>query len=85
MSTLGSITSGLSLTSLGPTGIGSEIAIVPIADGAVQVLCKAPDGARMECLFNRGDEPDISFAPTELPGLSMAMAKRLKRTVGQAH
>jgi hypothetical protein len=31
---LESITPGLSLTGLDPTGIGSVIAVVPIADGA---------------------------------------------------
>ncbi len=67
MITLESITPGLSLTGLDPTGIGSVVAVVPIADGAVQVLYKTPDGALKERLLNRGDEPNISIATTERP------------------
>ena len=67
MITLESITTGLSLTGLDPTGIGSVIAVVPIADGAVQVLYKTPDGAIKERLLNRGDEPNISIATAERP------------------
>lgn len=67
MITLESITPGLSLTGLDPTGIGSVIAVVPIADGAVQVLYKTPDGALKERLLNRGDEANISIATTERP------------------
>ncbi len=67
MITLESITTGLSLTGLDPTGIGSVIAVVPITDGAVQVLYKTPDGALKERLLNRGDEPNISIATTERP------------------
>jgi len=67
MITLESITPGLALTGLDPTGIGSVIAVVPIADGAVQVLYKTPDGALKERLLNRGDEPNIAIATTERP------------------
>ncbi len=67
MITLESITPGLSLTGLDPTGIGSVIAVVPIAADAVQVLYKTPDGALKERLLNRGDEPNISIATTERP------------------
>jgi superfamily II DNA or RNA helicase len=67
MITLESITPGLSLTGLDPTGIGSVVAVVPIADGAVQVLYKTPDGALKERLLNRGDESNISIATTERP------------------
>ena len=44
MITLETITPGLSLTGLDPTGIGSVIAVVPIADGAVQVIYRTSDG-----------------------------------------
>jgi superfamily II DNA or RNA helicase len=67
MITLESITPGLSVIGLEPTGIGSVIAVVPIADGAMQVLYKTPDGALKERLLNRGDEPNISIATTERP------------------
>lgn len=50
MISLESITPGLSLTGLDPTGIGSVIAVVPIADGVVQVLYKTPDGVhKVDC------------------------------------
>lgn len=64
---LESITPGLSLTGLDPTGIGTVIAVVPIADGAVQVLYKTPGGSLKERLLNRSDEPNISIATTERP------------------
>src|ERR1039457_1982980 len=67
MITLESLTPGLSVTGLEPTGIGSVIAVVPIADGAVQVLYKTPDRALKERLLNTGDEPNISIATTERP------------------
>jgi hypothetical protein len=38
---------------------------VPIADSAVQVLYRTPDGALKERLLNRGGEPYISIATTE--------------------
>jgi len=55
MITLESITSGLSLTGLDPTGIGSVIAVVPIADGAVQVLYKTPDGALLALVGGKAE------------------------------
>ena len=67
MINLESISAGLALTGLDPTGIGSVIAVVPIADGAVQVLYKTPDGTLKERLLNRGDEATISIATTERP------------------
>lgn len=67
MINLESISAGLALTGLDPTGIGSVIAVVPIADGAVQVLYKTPDGTLKERLLNRSDEATISIATTERP------------------
>lgn len=67
MITLETITPGLALTGLDPTGIGSVIAVIPIADGAVQVLYRTPDGTLKERLLSRGDEPNISIAVTERP------------------
>ena len=68
MINLDDITAGLELTGLDPTGIGSVIAVVPIADGAIQVLYKTPDGTLKERLLNRGDEGSISIATTERTG-----------------
>jgi superfamily II DNA or RNA helicase len=81
MITLESITPGLALTGLDPTGIGSVIAVVPIADGAVQVLYKTPDGALKERLLNRGDEPNISIATTERPWSFEGDGEAFKLTV----
>src|ERR1039457_1008457 len=67
MITLESITPGLSVTGLEPTGIGSVVAVVPIAEGTVQVLYKTPDGTLKERLINRADEPNLTVATTERP------------------
>ncbi|HOQ40906.1 MAG TPA: helicase-related protein [Smithellaceae bacterium] len=67
MITLETISPGLSLTGLDPTGIGSVIAVVPITEGAVQVLYRTPDGTLKERLLSRGDETNISIAVTERP------------------
>ena len=58
---------GLPLTGLEPAVIGSVVAVVPIAEGTVQVLYKTPDGTLKERLLNRGDEPGISLATIERP------------------
>lgn len=62
-----SITPGLSLTGLDPIGIGSVIAVVPIATGVIQVLYKTPDGTLKERLLTRGEEVGISIATAERP------------------
>jgi hypothetical protein len=67
MIALESIAPGLSLSGLELSVIGTVVAVVPIADGACQVLYKTPDGALKERLLNRGDETNISIATTERP------------------
>ena len=67
MITLESIAPGLLLTGLDPTGNGSVVAVVPIADGAVQILYKTADGDIKERLLNRADESNISISTTERP------------------
>jgi superfamily II DNA or RNA helicase len=62
-----SIAPGLALTGLDPTGIGNVVAVVQIADGAVQVLYKTPDGTIKERLLNRVDGLNISIATVERP------------------
>src|SRR5256714_13928056 len=61
------ITSGLALTGLEAAVISNVVSVVPIADGAVQVIYRTPDGALKERLLNRADEPNISLATTERP------------------
>ncbi len=67
MITLDTLSPGLALTGLDPTGIGSVIAVVPIADGAVQVIYRTPDGGVKERLLNRADEATLSIATVERP------------------
>ena len=61
------ITPGLALTGLEPAAIGSVVAVVPIGDGAVQVIYKTPDGMLKDRLLNRADEESISIATSERP------------------
>jgi len=67
MITLDTLTPGLALTGLDPTGIGTVIAVVPIADGAVQVIYRTSDGRVKERLLNRADEATLSIATVERP------------------
>ncbi len=67
MITLDTLSPGLALTGLDQTGIGSVIAVVPIADGAVQVIYRTPDGGVKERLLNRADEATLSIATVERP------------------
>lgn len=67
MITLDNLTPGLALTGLDPTGIGTVVAVVPIADGAVQVIYRTSDGGVKERLLNRADEATLSIATVERP------------------
>ena len=67
MITLESITPGLSLIGLDPAGIVRVLAVVPIADGAVTVVYKTPEGALQERLLTRADEAHLRMATTERP------------------
>ena len=67
MLNLESITPNLALTGLDPTGIGTVVAVVPIADGAVQVIYRTSDGGVKERLLNRADEATLSIATIERP------------------
>jgi len=61
------IASGLTLTGLEPAVVGTVVAVVPIAEGTVQVIYKTPDGTLKDRLLNRSDESKISVATTERP------------------
>ena len=78
---LESITPGLSLTGLEPSVIGSVVAVVPIAEGVVQVLYKTADGTLKDRLLNRGDEPQLSIATTERPWSFEGDGEAFKLTV----
>jgi superfamily II DNA or RNA helicase len=58
---------GLALTGLEPTAVATIAAVVPIAEGAVQVFYKTPDGAVKERLLGRTDEAGIAVATTQRP------------------
>ncbi|OGR07391.1 MAG: RNA helicase [Deltaproteobacteria bacterium RIFOXYD12_FULL_50_9] len=61
------ITPGNSLTGLEPSTVATVIAVVPIADGAVQVIYKTSEGALKDRLLGRADEVNIAIATIERP------------------
>ncbi len=61
------ITPSSSLTGLEPTAVATVVAVVPIADGAVQVIYKTPDGTLKDRLLGRADEDNIAVATQERP------------------
>lgn len=61
------IATGNSLTGLEPTAVATVIAVVPIADGAVQVIYKTPDGTLKDRLLGRADQDSIAIATVERP------------------
>ena len=58
---------GSALTGLEPTTVATIVAVVPIADGAVQVIYKTPDGTLKDRLLGRADEATIALAVAERP------------------
>lgn len=61
------ITANVSLSGMEPAVVVTVVAVVPIADGAIQVIYRTPDGLLKDRLLNRGDEENISIAQTERP------------------
>lgn len=78
---LESITPGLSLTGLEASVIGTVVAVVPIADGTIQVIYKTPDGTLKDRLLNRGDEANIAVATAERPWSFEGDSEAFKLTV----
>ena len=58
---------GLALVGLEPGRVCTVVAVKPIAEGAVQVFYKLPDGALKERLLGKADEATIALATTERP------------------
>lgn len=81
MISLESITQGLSLEGLEPGVVSTVVAVVPIADGAVQIIYKTPDGSLKDRLLNRGDEGSISIATTQRPWSFEGDGESFKLTV----
>jgi superfamily II DNA or RNA helicase len=64
---LESLKPGISLVGIEPTLVATVVAVVPIGDGAVQLLYKTPEGTIKDRLLGRADEPNISLATIECP------------------
>jgi len=58
---------GASLNGLEPALVATVVAVVPIADGAVQVIYKLPDGTLRDRLLGRADEDGLTAATIERP------------------
>src|ERR1035438_4453381 len=58
---------GISLVGIEPTLIATLVAVVPIGEGAVQVIYKSPEGTIKDRLLGRADEESISLATVERP------------------
>src|ERR1039458_1176323 len=67
MMKLETLKAGISLVGIEPTLIATVVAVVPIGDGAVQVLYKTPEGTIKDRLLGRADEPNINLATNERP------------------
>lgn len=61
------LTSGMSLTGIEPSAVATVIAVMPIAEGAVQVIYRTPNGTLKERLLGRADESAIALATEERP------------------
>lgn len=58
---------GMSLVGVEPTFICTVVAVVPIAEDAVQIIYKNPDGTLKDRLLSRADEETIKTATSERP------------------
>lgn len=58
---------GQSLAGIEPTEIVSVVALVPLAEGSVQLIYRTPDGGMKERLLGRAEEPSIALASIERP------------------
>lgn len=81
MIALASITPGIALTGIEPTDVVTVVAVVPIADGTVQVIYKTPDGTLKDRLLNRADEAGIALATAERPWSFEGDGEAFKLTV----
>jgi superfamily II DNA or RNA helicase len=64
---LEALKAGISLVGIEPSLIATVVAVVPIGDGAVQLLYKTPEGTIKERLLGYADEASISVATLERP------------------
>src|SRR5450759_5421419 len=75
------LTPGISLNGLEPSVVATIVAVVPIAEGVVQIIYKTPDGTLKDRLLGRADEPNISIATTERPWSFEGDGEAFKLTV----
>jgi SNF2 family DNA or RNA helicase len=61
------LTPGNALIGLEASAVATIVAVVPIAEGAVQVIYKTPEGTLKERLLGRTDEATIALATQERP------------------
>src|SRR3989441_12050803 len=61
------LTPGHALIGLESAVVATVVAVVPIAEGAVQVIYKTPDGTLKDRLLGRADEDGIAVATQERP------------------
>ncbi len=64
---LQSIKTGMALAGIEHSVLVTVVAVVPIAEGAVQVVYKTPDGTLKDRLLGHADESSISVATNERP------------------
>lgn len=64
---LESIAIGQALTGMEPAVVVTVLAVVPIADGVVQVIYKTPAGVLKDRLLTRADATEIALATVECP------------------
>jgi superfamily II DNA or RNA helicase len=61
------VTPGIALNGLEPASVTTVVAVVAIADGAVQVIYRTPEGVLKDRLLGQSDEPAITVATQERP------------------
>lgn len=64
---LESLKAGMSVVGLESSVVVTLAALVPIADGVLQVFYRTPDGVPKERLLGRADEDSITVATVERP------------------
>src|SRR6185503_9444996 len=75
------IAPGISMTGIEPAVIVTVVAVVPIAEGTVQLVYKTPDGTLKDRLLNRSDESNIDLATVERPWSFEGDGEAFKLTV----
>jgi hypothetical protein len=67
MMKLETLKAGMSLVGVEPSSVATVVAVVPIGEGAVQILYKTSEGSIKERLLGHVDQQNISLATVERP------------------